>query len=77
MMNGYKTDLVMFSQISGTMHKKWHVKRTSEALRNGPTTSPAQRLLCLKLALAWLLLSISALNALKSYPHGLKLALVK
>jgi hypothetical protein len=57
MPNGYNTDLVMFSQISRTMHKKRHTKRMSGAPRNGLTASPAQQLLCLKLALAWLLLS--------------------
>ena len=77
MKNGYKTNLVMFIQISRTMHKKRHSKRMSGALRNGPTASPPQRSPCLKLALTWLLLSISALNALKSCPHGLKQALVK
>jgi hypothetical protein len=59
------------------MHKKRQAKRTSEALRNGSTTSPPQRLLRLKLTLAWLLHGISALNAPKIYPHDLKQALVK
>jgi hypothetical protein len=58
MPNGYKTDLVMFFQISRTMQRKRHAKRTSGAPRNGPTTSPPQKLLCLKMALAWLLFSI-------------------
>ena len=57
MPNGYKTDLVMFAQISRTMQRKRHAKRMSGAPRNDPTTSPPQKLLCLKLALAWLLLS--------------------
>jgi hypothetical protein len=56
--NGYKTDLVMFFQISRTLQRKQHAKRTSEAPRNDPTASPPQKLLCLKMALAWLLLSI-------------------
>jgi hypothetical protein len=58
MPNGYKTDLVMFFQISRTMQRKRHAKQTSGAPRNDPTTSPPQKLLYLKMALAWLLLSI-------------------
>jgi hypothetical protein len=58
MPNGYKTDLVMFVQISRTQQRKRHPKQMSEAPRNGPTTSPPQKLLCLKMALAWLLFSI-------------------
>jgi hypothetical protein len=50
MPNGYKTDLVMFFQISRTMQRKRHAKRTSKALRNDPTTSPPQKLLCIKMA---------------------------
>ena len=61
MPNGYKTDLVMFVQISRTQQRKRHVKRTSEALRNGPTASPPQKLLYLKMDLAWLPLSITLL----------------
>jgi hypothetical protein len=52
MPNRYKTDLVMFFQIFRTMQRKWHAKRTSGSPRNGPTTSPPQKLLCLKMALA-------------------------
>jgi hypothetical protein len=73
MPNGYKTDLIMFFQISRTMQRKWHAKRTSRAPRNGLTASPPQKLLCLKMALAWLLLSIILL--LMPY-YGLKHALV-
>jgi hypothetical protein len=58
MKNGYKTDLVMFVQISRMMQRKRHAKQTSGAPRNGPTMSPPQNLLYLKMALAWLLLSI-------------------
>ena len=53
MPNGYKTNLVMFFQISRTLQRKRHAKRTSGAPRNGPTTSPPQKLLYLKMALAW------------------------
>jgi hypothetical protein len=52
MQNGYKTDLVMFFQISRTMQRKWHAKRTSGAPINDPTASPPQNLLYLKMDLA-------------------------
>jgi hypothetical protein len=58
MPNGYKIDLVMFVQISRTLQRKQHAKRTSEAPRNYPTTSPSQKLLCINMALAWLFFSI-------------------
>ena len=58
MPNGYKTDLVMFVQISRTQQRKRHTKQTSRAPRNDPTASPPQKLLCIKMALAWLLFSI-------------------
>jgi hypothetical protein len=48
MPNGYKTDLVMFIQISRTLQRKRHAKRTSGAPRNGLTASPSQKLLCVK-----------------------------
>jgi hypothetical protein len=61
MPNGYKTNLVMFFQISRTLQRKRHAKRTSGAPRNGPTASPPQKLLCLKMDLAWILLNITLL----------------
>jgi hypothetical protein len=61
MPNSYKNDLVMFIQISRTLQRKRHVKRMSGAPRNGPTESPPQKLICLKMALAWLLLGITLL----------------
>ena len=61
MPNGYKTDLVMFFQISRTLQRKRHAKRTSGAPRYDLTTSPSQKLLCIKLALSWLLFSITLL----------------
>jgi hypothetical protein len=61
MPNGYKTNLVMFFQISRTLQRNWHAKRMSRAPINDPTASPPQKLLCLKMALPWLLLSITLL----------------
>jgi hypothetical protein len=59
--NGYKTDLVMFFQISITLQRKRNAKRTSEAPRNDPTTSPSQKLLCINMDLAWIFFSITLL----------------
>jgi hypothetical protein len=61
MPNGYKTDLVLFSQISRTLQRKRHAKLMLQAPRNDPTTSPPQRLPCIKLTLAWLFFSITLL----------------
>jgi hypothetical protein len=61
MPNGYKTDLVMFSQISRTLQRKQHAKQTSGAPRNDPTASPSQKLLYINMALAWLFFSITLL----------------
>jgi hypothetical protein len=58
---GYKTDLVMFFQISRTQQKKWHAKRMTGAPRNGPQASAPQQLPCIKMALAWLPFSITLL----------------
>jgi hypothetical protein len=58
---GYKTDLVLFSQISRTLQKKQHAKLMLQAPRNDPTTFPPQRLPCNKLTLAWLSFSITLL----------------
>jgi hypothetical protein len=58
---GYNTDLVMFFQISRTLQRKRHAKRTFRAPRNGPTTSAPQYLPCIKMALAWLLFRITLL----------------
>jgi hypothetical protein len=58
---GYKTDLVLLSQISRTLQKKRHAKLMLQAPRNDPTASPPQRLLCIKLNLAWLSFSITLL----------------
>jgi hypothetical protein len=54
MPKGYKTDLVLFSQISRTQQKKRHANLMLQAPRNDPTASPPQRLPCIKLTLAWL-----------------------
>jgi len=59
--NGYKTNLVLFSQISRTLQRKQYTKQTSGAPRNGPTASPPQKMLCIKLTLAWLFFSITLL----------------
>jgi hypothetical protein len=58
---GYKTDLVMFFQISRTQQKKWHTKWMTGAPRNGPQASTPQQLPCMKVALAWLPFSITLL----------------
>jgi hypothetical protein len=58
MPNSYKTNLVMFLQISRTLQRKQHTKRMFGAPRNDPTASPPQKLLYLKMALAWLLFII-------------------
>ena len=39
---GYKTDLVMFFQISRTLQRKWHTKRTFGDPINGPQASAPQ-----------------------------------
>jgi hypothetical protein len=65
---GYKTNLFMFVQISRTLQRKWHVKRTSGAPRNGPTTFSPQKLLCIKMALAWLPFSITLLFSILDCP---------
>jgi hypothetical protein len=61
MPNGYNTDLVLLSQISRTLQKKRHAKLMLQAPRNDRTTSPPQRLPCIKLTLAWLSFSITLL----------------
>jgi hypothetical protein len=61
MPKGYKTDLVLLSQISRTQQKKRHAKLMLQAPRNDPTASPPQRLPCIKLTLAWLSSSITLL----------------
>jgi hypothetical protein len=65
---GYKTDLVMFFQISRTLQRKQHAKRTSGAPRNDPTTSAPQYLPCIKMALAWLPFSITLLFSVLDCP---------
>jgi hypothetical protein len=66
---GYKTDLVLLSQISRTQQKKRHVKLMLQAPRNDPTTSPPQRLPCNKLSLAWLSFSINLLRMTVPWPQ--------
>jgi hypothetical protein len=61
MPKGYKTDLVLLSQISRPLQKKRHAKLMLQALRNDPTTFPPQRLPCNKLSLAWISFSINLL----------------
>jgi hypothetical protein len=61
MPKGYKTDLVLLSQISRTLQKKRHAKLMLQAPRNDPTAYPPQRLHCIKLTLAWLSFSITLL----------------
>jgi hypothetical protein len=61
MPNGYKTDLVLFSQISRLLQKKGHAKLMLQAPRNDLIVSPPQRLPCIKLTLAWLSFSINLL----------------
>jgi hypothetical protein len=58
---GYKTDLVLFSQISRPLQNKRHAKLMLQALRNDLTTFPPQRLPCNKLSLAWISFSITLL----------------
>jgi hypothetical protein len=58
---GYKTDLVMFFQISRTQQKKRHAKWMTGAPRNGPQASAPQQLPYIKMALAWLPFSITLL----------------
>jgi hypothetical protein len=58
---GYKTDLVMFFQISRTQQKKRHAKQMTEAPKNGPQASSPQQLPCIKMVLAWLPFSITLL----------------
>jgi hypothetical protein len=59
MPKGYKTDLVLLSQISRTQCKKRHANLMLQAPRNDPTAFPPQRLPCNKLTLAWLSNSIT------------------
>jgi hypothetical protein len=58
---GYKTDLVLFYQISRTQQKKRHSNRMTEAPRNGPQRCAPQQLPCIKMALAWKMFSINLL----------------
>jgi hypothetical protein len=58
---GYKTDVVIFFQISRTLQRKWHAKRTSGAPRNDPQVSAPQKLPYIKMALAWIPFSINLL----------------
>jgi hypothetical protein len=58
---GYKTDLVMFFQISRIQQKKRHAKQMTGAPRNGSQVFAPQQLPCIKMALAWLLFSINLL----------------
>jgi hypothetical protein len=48
MPNGYKTDMVMFFEISRTLQRKQHTKWMSRAPRNDPTTSPPQKIIYIK-----------------------------
>ena len=59
MPKGYKTDLVLLSQISRTQCKKRHANLILQAPRNDQTTFPPQGLPCNKLSLAWLSNSIT------------------
>ena len=58
---GYKTDLVMFFQISRTQQRKRHAKWMNGVPRNGLQVSAPQQLPCIKMALAWLPFSITLL----------------
>ena len=69
MPKGYKTDLVLLSQISRTQCKKRHANLMLQAPRNDPTTFPPQGLPCNKLTLAWLSFSITLLWMTVPWPQ--------
>ena len=69
MPKGYKTDLVLLTQISRTQCKKRHANLMLQAPRNCPTAFPPQGLPCNKMALAWLSNSITLQICLSHWPQ--------
>ena len=53
MQKGYKTDLVLLSQISRTQQKKRHSNRMNGTPKNGPQRCTPQQLPYIQMALAW------------------------